>query len=194
MGMSKLGFYFDSSSCIGCRTCQVACKDRNRLEVGVNFRKVRTFETGVYPNPNRFHYSGACNHCEEAKCVKGCPTGALHTADDGTVQHDKNKCIGCKYCMWNCPYGVPQFIEERGIIGKCDSCKDLRDKGENPACVDSCIMRSLEFGDLDELAAKHGSDLVQDLPILPSSSITNPSILITPKNCALDPNYEEVEV
>ncbi|AFM00269.1 MULTISPECIES: 4Fe-4S dicluster domain-containing protein [Desulfitobacterium] len=189
-----LGFYFDMNKCLGCRTCQVACKDRNRLDVGISFRDVRSYEVGVYPHARLYHYSSACHHCSHAKCVKGCPANALYYADDGTVQHDKNKCIGCKYCTWNCPYGVPQFIEETGIIGKCDSCKGLRDKSVNPVCVDSCPMRCLEFGDLDELEAKHGTDIVQDLPILPSSTLTNPSLLIKPRKYALDPNYTEKKV
>ncbi|ACL20368.1 anaerobic dimethyl sulfoxide reductase subunit B (iron-sulfur subunit) [Desulfitobacterium sp. LBE] len=192
--MANMGFYFNMSICIGCRTCQVACKDKNNLQPGTIFRQVRTFETGSFPKVGLYHYSATCNHCAEAKCVKGCPTGALHFADDGTVQHDKNKCIGCQYCTWNCPYSVPQFIEAAGIIGKCDSCKDLRDKGENPACVDACLMRCLEFGDLDELTADHGPKLVRDLPILPTSSMTNPSLLITPRSHALDPNVQEKEV
>ncbi|MEL1135697.1 4Fe-4S dicluster domain-containing protein [Desulfitobacterium sp. THU1] len=193
--MSRLGFYFDMERCIGCKTCQVACKDKNNLDIGILFRKVTSFETGVYPKPGTYHFSGTCNHCADSKCLKGCPTGALYYADDQTVQHDKNKCIGCRYCVWNCPYGVPQFIEESGTISKCDSCKDLRDKGENPACVDACIMRCLEFGDLDELAKKHNTSvLVQDLPILPSSSVTDPSLLIKPRNCALIPNFREKEM
>jgi len=191
----NLGFYYDMSACIGCRTCQVACNDKNDLKVGTLFRVVRTFETGVYPNARMYHYSGACNHCVDPKCVEGCPTGAMHVAQDGTVQHNADKCIGCRYCIWNCPYGVPQFIEEQGIVGKCDSCKDLRDAGQNPVCVDACVMRCLEFGDLDELSAKHGrASLVQDLPILPSSSTTKPSFLVTPKECALNPFYKEKEV
>lgn len=192
--MGKLGFYFDMSTCIGCRTCQIACKDKNDLKVGIIFRQVKTFESGVYPDPGVYHYSGTCNHCTEAKCVKGCPTGAMHYGEDGTVQHDKDKCIGCQYCVWNCPYGVPQFFEESGIVGKCDSCLDLRSAGENPACVDACIMRCLEFGDLDELKAKHGSGLVTQLPILPPADITQPSLSIKPKSYALDSAYKERKV
>lgn len=194
MMAKQLGFYYDMSICIGCKTCQVACKDKNNLEVGTLFRHVRSFETGKFPLPGAYHYSGACNHCADAKCVKGCPTGAMYYAEDGTVQHDDDKCIGCKYCVWNCPYGAPQFIEQSGIVGKCDSCKDLRDQGENPVCVDACLMRCLEFGDLDELAAKHGSGLTRELPILPLANICQPSLLVKPKNCALDPNYKEKEV
>ncbi|MEM5817840.1 MAG: 4Fe-4S dicluster domain-containing protein [Desulfitobacterium hafniense] len=192
--MGKLGFYFDMEACVGCRTCQIACKDKNNNTIGILYRRVRHFETGVYPRPDGFNYSSACNHCAEAKCVKGCPTGAMHYAEDGTVQHDKNKCIGCKYCIWNCPYGAPQFLEESGIVGKCDSCKELRDQGGNPACVDACIMRCLEFGDLDELKAKHGADLVQELSILPDAKVTNPSVLIKPRSCAMDANPREKEV
>ncbi len=190
-----LGFYFNANDCIGCRTCQVACKERNGLDVGYFFREVRSFETGVYPDPHMFHYSGSCNHCENAKCVSGCPTGALHYGDDGTVQHDETSCIGCKYCVWNCPYGQPQYMEKTGTIRKCDSCKPLRGAGENPVCVDSCIMRCLKFGDLEELKKEYGSDPVREIPILPKAEGFTPSLLIKPKAaCTLDPNFTEVEI
>jgi len=189
-----LGFYFDVNMCIGCRTCQVACKDKNDLDVGANYRRVHTVETGSYPEARRFHFSGACNHCKNAKCVTGCPTMAMHYGEDGTVQHDDTKCIGCRYCTWNCPYGAPQYIEDKGVSGKCDSCKDLRDAGGNPVCVDACLMRCLHFGDIDELRAEYGPDLVQELPILPASNITNPSLLVNPKPCSLNENYREMEI
>ncbi len=194
MFVGQKGFYFDLTACNGCRTCQVACKDKNNLDVGIIFRKVRTFETGKYPEARLFHFSGSCNHCAEAKCVKGCPTGAMYYAEDRTVQFNKDKCIGCSYCVWNCPYGAVQYIEEIGVVSKCDSCIDLRNSGENPACVDACVMRCLEFGDLDELAAKYGSGLTDELPILPLAHVTEPSLRIKPKNCALNPNYKEKEV
>lgn len=189
-----LGFYFDTHMCIGCRTCQVACKDKNDLGIGPIFRKVYSYETGKYPEAHVFHLSSACNHCADAKCVKGCPTGAMHYAADGTVQHDDKLCIGCRYCTWNCPYGAPQFIEDKGIVGKCNSCKDLRDAGQNPACVDACLMRCIKFGDLDQLRAEHGPDLVREIPVLPSAGITTPSLLISAKTCALNNSAKEVEI
>lgn len=190
--MSKQGFYFDMDSCIGCKTCQVACKDKNNLDIGILFRKITSFEVGFYPHPGNYHFSGTCNHCTNPKCVEGCPTGAMYIASDGTVQHDADICIGCRYCIWNCPYGVPQFLPELGKVGKCDGCKDLRDKGENPVCVDACIMRALEWGDIEELRKKHiKEDLINNLPILPSSSITNPSLLIKPKNVAKRKDYRK---
>ncbi len=192
--MAKLGFYFDMTACIGCRTCQIACKDKNNLDIDVIYRKVHTFETGTYPNISVYHYSHTCNHCEDAKCVKGCPTGAMHYAEDGTVQHDKDKCIGCKYCTWNCPYGVPQFKEKEKVVGKCDSCIDLRNQGLNPACVDACPMRAIQFGDLDELKKEFGEDLTNDIAILPEPSITNPSLLIKAKNSAFTKQFKETKV
>lgn len=191
--MGRKGFYVDITSCVGCRTCQIACKDKNNLNVGTLFRQVRTFETGVFPKPGVYHYSGTCNHCENPKCVDVCPTGAMHIDADLTVQHDMNKCIGCRYCTWACPYGAPQFIEDLGKVHKCDSCKDLRDQGQNPACVDACYMRALEWGDLDELKAKH-ANTTKDLPILPKSSITNPSTLISPRQAALQKDFQKKEV
>lgn len=190
----SLGFYFNAKMCIGCRTCQIACKDRNGFEAGMIYRRVRSFETGVYPEARLYHYSGSCNHCEKAKCVEACPTGAMHYADDKTVQLDKNKCVGCGYCEWNCPYGVPQLNHDIGIAGKCDSCKSLRDAGKNPVCVDSCPMRCLDFGDLDQLKAKYGEDVVNEIPVLPSAAVTRPSILISPKNCALLSNFKEIKI
>lgn len=191
--MGYLGFYFDMKACVGCRTCQIACKDKNDLKVGTIFRQARTFETGAFPAPGVYHYSGTCNHCASPKCVEGCPTGAMHVSEDGTVQHDKSKCIGCRYCTWACPYGVPQFIKDLGKVGKCDSCKDLRAEGKNPVCVDACPMRALEWGDIDELRAKH-SDTTSDLAILPDSSRTKPSLAIKAKGNALlkDFRYKEV--
>lgn len=193
--MGRLGFYFDNSVCTGCRTCQVACKDKNRLDVGTIFRRVQSYESGSYPDAKIYHYSGSCNHCENPACVAICPTGAMYKAEDGTVIHDDAMCIGCQSCAEACPYSVPQYIEEKGIVGKCDACAYLRAKGENPACVDACLMRCLEFGDLDELKKKHeGENLVNALPFLPDPELTNPSLLINPKACALEEDYRQVTI
>lgn len=112
---------------------------------------------------------------------KDAPTQAMHKLENGIVAHDKDKCIGCRYCVWSCPYGVPQFNEEIGRVSKCDMCKDLLEKGENPACVDSCTMRAIHWGDIEELKAKFGAESVKDLPVLPDFSKTKPSVFIKPK-------------
>jgi anaerobic dimethyl sulfoxide reductase subunit B (iron-sulfur subunit) len=85
-------------------------------------------------------------------------------------------------------------MEDQGKVGKCNSCKDLRDAGKNPVCVDACLMRCIKFGDLEELKKEYGPELVTDLPILPNSKITYPSVLIKPKACSFDENFKEKEV
>lgn len=178
--MAQKGFYFDMTACIGCKTCQIACKDKNDLPVGPLFRRVHTFEGGKFPEPWVYFLSLSCNHCAEPRCVENCPTGALtKRAEDGLVVQDPDKCIGCRYCVWSCPYEAPQYLEELGRVGKCNGCADLVEQGLNPACVDACIMRAIEFGDMEELRQKHGN--TPDVKGLPSSSLTGPSLTIKPK-------------
>ena len=118
----------------------------------------------------------------------------MHVGDDGTVQHDAELCIGCAACTNACPYGVPVIIPGEGISRKCDACAPFRAAGMNPVCVDACPMRCLKFGDLDELAAAYGPDLVQELPCTPSKDETGPSVLIHPKACALEEGFRPQSV
>ncbi len=188
----SLGFYVDIQRCIGCKTCQVACKDRRDLQqAGPRPRRVDTYECGTYPEVGLFHLSLGCNHCENPACVEGCPTGAMHKADDGTVVYDSDLCVYCRNCILMCPYGAPQEDDEHKAIAKCDACKALRDAGRNPVCVDACPMRAIEFGDMDELRAAHG-DAVNELPCMPSASITNPNVLLGASPAALREDFHEV--
>ncbi|MRX83795.1 4Fe-4S dicluster domain-containing protein [Eggerthella guodeyinii] len=189
----SLGFYVDLQRCIGCRTCQVACKDRRDLQsAGPRPRRVDSFECGTYPDVSLFHLALSCNHCDEPACVAGCPTAALHKADDGTVQYDADRCVVCRNCMTVCPYGAPQHDEDANLIAKCDACKALRDAGRNPVCVDACPMRAIEFGELDELRAAHGDDLTSELPVLPSADVTHPNLLLRASAGALREDFREV--
>jgi anaerobic dimethyl sulfoxide reductase subunit B (iron-sulfur subunit) len=183
----QLGFYFDSSACMGCKTCQVACKDKNDLPVGMNWRRVWQYGNSswmpqgkLYVPSNTFVYSMsvACNHCENPACVNVCPAGAMTKRADGVVLVNQDQCVGCRYCEWACPYGAPQFSEAKGVMTKCNMCEDLVAQGQNPACVDACPMRALEFGDIEDLRAKHGN--VNAVEPLPVASITNPHLVITP--------------
>ena len=189
--MAQLGFYVDATKCTGCRTCQIACKDKNRLDAGVLFREVKTYAVGKFPNVKGYSLSLSCNHCENPACISVCPNGAMYKTEDGIVLCDAEMCIGCGSCVSICPYGQPKLIAELGIVQKCDSCYAIRKAGGNPACVDACQMRALEFGDLEELKAKHGDALVNELPVMPEASLTNPSVLIEAKECMLEEGAKE---
>ncbi|MEQ3363144.1 4Fe-4S dicluster domain-containing protein [Raoultibacter massiliensis] len=184
--MTRQGFYFDNRRCVGCRTCQVACKDKNDLAVGILFRRVDSYQVGTYPDAMLYHYASTCNHCEAPECVAVCPNQAMYVdEEDGTVQHDDSKCIGCQYCVNACPYGVPQYLEDVQLTHKCNACIELRSNGEQPACVAACPMRALEFGPIDELRAAH-PDAVDEIAVLPDSDKTHPSLAIMPKGAALE--------
>jgi len=194
--MKRLAFYFDSSSCSGCKTCQMACKDKNDLGPGQVWRRVYEVTGGGWKKQGAtwqqdvfaYNLSMSCNHCEDPICVNNCPTHALFKREDGIVQIDQNLCIGCKYCSWVCPYGAPQFNPEKGVMGKCDFCADYIDQGKNPSCVDSCPMRALDFGDHQELLEKYGpSDHIYPLP---DPSITQPSISVRAHQNTGNPNPE----
>lgn len=189
-----LGFYFDMSRCVGCRVCQIACKDRFDLQnAGPVPRRVATYEVGAYPDASLIHMSIGCNHCDNPACVANCPTGAMFKdSESGIVLHSDEVCIGCRACMMSCPYGAPQFEEEKSLIVKCDSCKALRGAGMNPVCVDACMMRALDFGELDDLRAKYGSDLVREVPSIASAEGTSPNLLIKTSTSALRKDFTEI--
>lgn len=187
---TQKAFYFDASACNGCKACMIACKSKNALPVGVNFRRVLQYGGGAWvPDPEypdflqpsglfAYSLSVACMHCQNAPCVNICPAKAIEKRDDGIVLVDEDKCIGCHYCEWACPYGAPQFDADKGTMIKCDFCVDLIDQGEAPYCVASCPMRALDFGELDELRAKYGT--VSAVAPLPPADLTNPAFVMTP--------------
>jgi anaerobic dimethyl sulfoxide reductase subunit B (iron-sulfur subunit) len=186
----QLAFYFDGSGCANCKACQVACQDKNNLPAKLRWRRVLQYGGGSWiPDPNNrnfmlpnnvFSYSVsiACMHCQEPLCRDVCPAAAISKRADGVVLIDQTKCIGCRYCEWACPYGAVQFDETAGVMTKCTFCEDLLAEGENPACVDACVMRCLDFGEMDELIAKYGD--INAVEPLPSAEITKPSFVLTP--------------
>lgn len=182
----RFAFFFDSSSCSGCKACQMACKDKNDLGPGVLWRKVYEIAGGGWhregeiwtPGVYAYNISLACNHCEDPACVRSCPTKAIVKGPDGVVVLNSRACIGCRYCEWSCPYGAPRYDGERGVMGKCDFCFDLVEKGERPSCVAACPMRALDFGELEALKEKYGgTDAIFPMP---QASQTGPSLLIKP--------------
>ncbi len=170
----QIGFLVDATKCINCKTCEVACKDFNDAAVGQRIRKVRTFEGGDFPDVFAYNFSMACNHCEDPACVKGCPAGAYtKRPEDGIVVHDPERCIGCRYCTWVCPYGAPQYDPREGRVRKCNLCVEEIDRGRSPVCVTSCPMRAIEVGPLAEIATRPGATIA--LRDLPSPELTRPA-------------------
>jgi DMSO reductase iron-sulfur subunit len=138
-------FHFDMSKCIGCKCCEVACNEQNDNPADIRWRRVGEIEAGDYPFTRRFHLSMGCNHCLEPACMIGCPVEAYRRDVTGIVLHDPDMCIGCQYCTWNCPYSVPQFNPERGVVGKCDLCHGRLKGGFEPACVAACPQGAIQI-------------------------------------------------
>ncbi|USD35693.1 MULTISPECIES: DMSO/selenate family reductase complex B subunit [Ferrimonas] len=184
----QYGFYVDTSKCTGCKTCQISCKDRSDLPVGVNFRRVYEFGGGQWTrkedgtatqNVFAYYASISCNHCSEPVCTKACPTGAMHKRrSDGLVMVDPQVCIGCESCARACPYDAPQIDTAKGVMTKCDGCVERIELGRKPVCVESCPMRALDFGTMDELRARYPDAVQPDIAPLPGSGITHPNLLI----------------
>jgi formate dehydrogenase iron-sulfur subunit len=161
---------FDSTLCVGCRACEVACDEDNQLgrapdEIfqGRPAEDVRALAPNVYTYVT-FHQLEAdpssaafgkvqCMHCIEPACVSSCPVAALHKTSEGPVVWDGNRCLGCRYCMMACPFLVPRFEWEsrNPRIRKCDMCYDLQARGEKPACVAACPTGALKAATRAEL-------------------------------------------
>ncbi len=186
MKSRQLTFYFDSSKCSGCKACQIACKDKHNLEVGILWRRVYEVTGGDWIKKGNawsqdikaYNISLSCNHCEDPICVQSCPTTAMHKTENGVVLVDESKCIGCQYCSWACPYGAPKFNKVKGVMTKCTFCSDYLEEGKDPACVAACPMRVLLYGDKEIVENKFEGH--SSLFPLPSSNFTNPAIVISP--------------
>ena len=176
----RLGFYFDANRCIGCKSCESACSEWNGLSMGTRWRQVVSTEHGTFPSPLRINFSMACNNCQEAPCVRACPTRALHVdSQAGLVALNKQKCIGCRYCEWACPYGAIQYDAKSKTVSKCTLCADRLASRLAPACVTSCPTECLQFGDIDTLHRKYGAAKA-DFPGLEDSRFAKPNLLCEP--------------
>ena len=109
----KLAMVIDLSRCVGCGACIIACKNENNVQGGVAWASRISRTVGKFPNVRYEYTPTLCNHCTNAPCVKGCPTGAMHKGDGDITMHTPDKCIGCRYCIINCPYGVIHFNEDK---------------------------------------------------------------------------------
>jgi molybdopterin-containing oxidoreductase family iron-sulfur binding subunit len=177
--VARYGFVIDLKRCYGCYSCQVACKAENHTPQGIDFAKCVPTEVGTFPSALRQMLPMVCMQCEDPPCMEVCPTGATTQDENGIVQVDKDKCMGCKYCMMACPYGSRQVVTEWktyfpdaegdldpyeayckeewqtgirgfGMAAKCDYCMHRVREGRQPACVEACPAKARYFGDLDD--------------------------------------------
>lgn len=179
-------FFFNAELCTGCKACMIACMDKHDLGKGILWRRVAEYAGGDWipvgdayeQNVFAYYLSLSCNHCENPACAKGCPTTAMHKDENGIVSVDTDKCVGCHYCEWNCPYGAPQFDAQAGKMTKCDFCRDNMSKNQAPACVAACPCRALDFGTMEDLQARHGT--FAPMAPLPDPTITTPHLICAP--------------
>lgn len=154
--MTHYAIVTDLNRCVGCLACSVACKAENGVPVGNYWNKTLRvgpnpkYEGAQWPDVEMYFLTVQCQHCKNPECVHVCPTGASHITENGTVQIDKSKCIGCQFCVMSCPYGVRYLNEEERVVEKCTLCQQKIDQGELPQCVTQCSARARFFGDLDQ--------------------------------------------
>jgi len=173
------GFFTDTTVCIGCKACEVACKEWNQLPddglafTGMSYdntvslgastwRHVAFVERSVplggqesgSPGLSWLFSSDVCKHCSRAGCLENCPTGAIVRTEFGSVYVQPDVCNGCGYCIVGCPFGVIDRRQEDGRAWKCTLCYDRTKDGLEPACAKACPTDSIQYGDLDELREK----------------------------------------
>ena len=165
------GFFTDSTLCIGCKACEVACKEWNQVPANgfvwtgrsydntgslghSTYRHVKFVESVRGGLPAWDFSSDVCKHCERAGCMEACPTGSIVRTEFGGVYVQPDICNGCGYCVVSCPFGVIDRRPEDGRAFKCTFCYDRQKAGLQPACASACPTESIQYGDLDELRAR----------------------------------------
>jgi len=146
----QYGFAIDQRTCIGCHACTVACKTEHDIPLDQFRTWVKYVDSGTFPDSTRDFGVMRCNHCTDAPCVKICPTTALFKREDGIVDFDSERCIGCKSCMQACPYDAIYIDAEDHTAAKCNFCAHRVDEGLEPACVTVCPTHSIWVGDVDD--------------------------------------------
>ncbi len=166
--MTQYAIVTDLNRCVGCLACSTACKAVNGVPVGSFWCKtLRIGPNASIEGVNKadgsdymYFLTVQCQHCENPACVNVCPTEASHKTADGTVQVDKEKCIGCQFCAMACPYGVRYLNEEERVVEKCTLCEQKIAQGELPQCVSQCGGLARFFGDVEKgLDSFEGAEL-----------------------------------
>jgi Fe-S-cluster-containing dehydrogenase component/formate-dependent nitrite reductase membrane component NrfD len=147
--ITNFGFVIDNRRCIGCHACTVACKAEHDDPIGVNKTWVKYVEKGEFPDTSRNFSVMRCNHCDDSPCTDVCPVTALWEREDGIVDFDPERCIGCKACMQGCPYDALYIDPNTETAAKCNYCSHRVDTGREPACVTVCPEDAIVAGDME---------------------------------------------
>jgi Fe-S-cluster-containing dehydrogenase component len=167
----KHGFSFDTDLCVNCKACSMACFLENDFQVGT--RSVYSYNPDIFSGLSVLNLSLACNHCDEPACLTGCPAQAYtRDKETGVIIHDPEKCIGCSFCTWRCPFDAPKMNVIKGHIEKCNFCLNRLNEGIDPACVTACPTGALRHISIDGRA---------ESPSLLPKTLLNPSLKITGK-------------
>lgn len=162
--MAKYKLQIDTKRCIGCHSCEVACKAEFNLPVGPQL--IRVVRVGPKKVGKKFEMEFVpvfCKHCENPLCMKACPENALVKRPDGILVVDKKKCTGCQLCVDACPIYAPQLNPEEGVVALCDLCAHRIDKGLEPVCKLVCPARCVYFGEVSEVNKIMQEKKVKDL-------------------------------
>jgi tetrathionate reductase subunit B len=153
----------DLDKCVGCKACMAACKVENNVDYGVFWNKVyQVGPEGKFPNLDMFYFPHQCMHCEDPLCIKVCPTKATYKTEEGIVLVDPDKCFGCGYCVWACPYGARTINPKTHLVEKCMLCAHRLAKDEKPACVSTCLGNCRFSGDIDDPTSEISLYLAQN--------------------------------
>ena len=153
MRPAKPAMLIDLTRCIGCEACVLACKESNGLPLATGVAKLSATTWSALERHQGIPVRRQCMHCLEPACASVCPVGALSKSAEGPVVYDASRCIGCRYCMVGCPFGVPKYEWDSALptVKKCQFCWERQAEGRQPACAEACPTGATLFGDRDEL-------------------------------------------
>lgn len=150
MSMKKT-MVIDLDRCIGCHSCEIACKMENKVDLGIYLNKMLTIgPIGTYPDIEMYFLPTLCQSCIDAPCIDVCPTGSSYMNEEGVVLVDPDSCVGCNACTPACPYNARSFNHETRLAQKCTLCSHLTEENERPACVKACCAKARFVGDIDD--------------------------------------------
>lgn len=181
----KAAFLFDPDRCTACEACRVACGIENGEGRDTGWRQLTTLNAERHPWLPTLHLSMACNHCETAACMDACPAGAYRRDPvTGAVLLDDDRCIGCRYCSWVCPYDAPRFDARRGVMTKCTFCSPRLAQGDPPACAESCPTGALRVGPRSQSSDEPTYAGVGRTGLGPALTVTPPRFVDRPRQVA----------